>query len=548
MIDRIGRQLGNYRLERRIARGAFGDVYLGEHIHLDTRAAIKLLNTQIGDEDIERFRNEARMIVRLVHPNIVRVLEFGVEDETPFLIMEYALGGTLRQRYLSGVQVPLPAIVSYVKQVGDALQYAHDRRLIHRDIKPENMLIGARDEILLSDFGIATVAQSSRYQGTQDIAGTIGYMAPEQIQAHPRAASDQYALGIVVYEWLSGERPFQGSFTEVAVKHVTVPPPSLREKRPDLSPDVEHVVMTALAKVPGERFGSVQAFVRAFEQASNEGLETAVSLQSSSPRAQILADRIVPLDVSPFLSTEGDAPASTDTSQPGSVEDVPLATRSGREMIASGTNRVVTGLIVLASTILFALLISRSTPSLWKDALQGLNADGSVPGEAFTTLLGLGLITAIPLFCAVVFGSITGALSGGLGLILGMYLSSDYHDNYSNYSPDAFFQFFNSRVLWNMLVYLVLTGIIAGLVVRMTRREYDTGRGLLLAQIFGLLGLFVGTLVLIVVFDQFQGNTFSWLQFAWIMFFLPGLALLSVLLAGYTNVVKRFTRPTRPAS
>ncbi|MBA2286849.1 MAG: serine/threonine protein kinase [Ktedonobacteraceae bacterium] len=548
MIDLIGRQLGNYRLERRIARGAFGDVYLGEHIHLDTRAAIKLLNAQIGAEDIERFRNEARMIVRLIHPNIVRILEFGVEDETPFLIMDYAPGGTLRQRYLSGVQVPLPTIVSYVQQVGDALQYAHDRRLIHRDIKPENMLIGARDEILLSDFGIATVAQSSRYQGAQDIAGTIGYMAPEQIQAHPRAASDQYALGIVVYEWLSGERPFQGSFTEVAVKHVTVPPPPLHEKRPDLSPDVEHVVMTALAKDPVQRFGSVQAFTRAFEQAANAGLETVVSLQSSSPRAHILADRIAPLDVSPSLPSEGDAPVSIDTDQPGPLEGIPPETQSGKGRAAIGTKRVVTVLIVLASTILFALLISRSTPSLWKDALQGLSADGYVPGEAFTTLLGLGLITAIPLFCAVVFGSISGALSGGLGLILGMYISLDYHSNYDTYSPDAFFQYFNSRVLWNMLVYLVLTAIIAGLTVRMTRSRYDTGRGLLLAQIFGLLGLFVGTLVLIAVFDLFQGNTFHWLQFAWIMFFLPGLALLSVLLAGYTKVVKRFTRPTRPAS
>src|SRR5579864_8770342 len=101
----------------------------------------------------------------------------------------------------------------------------------------------------------------------QDMAGTIAYMAPEQIHGKPRPASDQYALGIVVYEWLSGNRPFHGSFTEIAVQHAGAPPPSLREKVPTLSPDVEQVVMTALAKEPKERFGSVQAFAHALEQA-----------------------------------------------------------------------------------------------------------------------------------------------------------------------------------------------------------------------------------------------------------------------------------------
>src|ERR1700737_1383560 len=158
--------------------------------------------------------------------------------------MDYASNGTLRQRHPKGVALPLPLIVAYVKQVANALQFAHDEKLIHRDIKPENMLLGRRNEILLSDFGIAIGPKSSPYQGQQDMAGTIAYMAPEQIQAHPRPASDQYSLGIVVYEWLSGERPFHGSFTEIAAKHATTPPPSLRAKMITVPPDVEHVVMT----------------------------------------------------------------------------------------------------------------------------------------------------------------------------------------------------------------------------------------------------------------------------------------------------------------
>jgi serine/threonine protein kinase len=171
-------------------------------------------------------------------------------------------------------------VVDYVKQIAEALQYAHDRKVVHRDIKPENMLIGEKNEILLSDFGIALVTHSSRYHSTKDMAGTIAYMAPEQISGHPRPASDQYALGIVVYEWLCGTRPFQGSYTEVAIQHSVTQPPPLREHLPTLSPDVEHVVLTALAKQPEERFASVSAFATALELASQGMLPT----EQSRPR------------------------------------------------------------------------------------------------------------------------------------------------------------------------------------------------------------------------------------------------------------------------
>ncbi|EFH82766.1 serine/threonine-protein kinase [Ktedonobacter racemifer] len=149
---------------------------------------------------------------------------------------------------------------------------AHDRKVIHRDIKPENILLDEHGNILLSDFGIALIAQSSRYQSTKEMAGTMAYSAPEQIQGKPRAASDQYALGIVVYEWLSGDRPFHGSFPELVGQHLTVPPPSLREKVPLLSRDLDHMVLTALAKQPEERFASVSAFATALEQASQDQL------------------------------------------------------------------------------------------------------------------------------------------------------------------------------------------------------------------------------------------------------------------------------------
>jgi serine/threonine protein kinase len=268
MPDRIGQQLGNYQLLRLLGEGGFAEVYLGEHIHLGTQAAIKVLLTQLGRADIEQFRSEARTIAQLEHPHIVRILDFGVEGTTPFLVMSYAPGGTLRTQYPKGTRLPLGTVVSFVQQVASALQYAHDHKVIHRDIKPENLLVGRFGECLLSDFGIALISQSSRYQSTRDMAGTIAYMAPEQINAHPRPESDQYALGIVVYEWLSGDRPFHGTFTEIAVKQSIVPPPSLLEIVPTLSPAVEQVVMTALAKDPRQRFDRIQTFADVLREAA----------------------------------------------------------------------------------------------------------------------------------------------------------------------------------------------------------------------------------------------------------------------------------------
>lgn len=274
MVDRIGQQLGNYRFLQSLGAGGFAEVYLGEHIHLGTQAAIKLLAAQLTNEDVERFRNEARTVARLMHPHIVRILDFGIEGRTPFLVMDYAANGTLRSRHPKGSMLPLEIVVGYVQQVADALQYAHDRKIIHRDIKPENMLIGRHDEVLLTDFGIAVVVQSSRYQRPQDLAGTIMYMAPEQIQAQPRPASDQYALAITVYEWLCGERPFQGSFSEIAVKHNIATPPSLRERVPALPVEVERVILRALAKDPEQRFATISEFAEAFEKASQRGKDS----------------------------------------------------------------------------------------------------------------------------------------------------------------------------------------------------------------------------------------------------------------------------------
>jgi serine/threonine protein kinase len=281
MADYRGRQLGNYQLTRLLGEGAFAQVYLGEHIYLSTQAAIKVLKMQTADYPLDVFRLEARHIAHLVHPNIVRVLEFGVEDNVPFLVLDYAPYGTLRQHHPSGTILPVSTVVSYVKQMSEALQYAHDEKLIHRDVKPENMLLGRRREVLLSDFGIALMVQTMHYQNVQDVAGTLPYMSPEQIQGQPRPASDQYSLGVIAYEWLTGQRPFQGSMVEIISQHLASSPLNLLGKMPAASPAVEQVVMIALEKDPTKRFGSVRAFGMALEQASQAGLPHAARARPS---------------------------------------------------------------------------------------------------------------------------------------------------------------------------------------------------------------------------------------------------------------------------
>ncbi len=343
-MDRVGQQLGNYRLIRSLGSGGFADVYLGEHIYLKTLAAIKILQTRLAQNDLQVFLAEARTIANLTNRNIVQVLEFGVEKDTPFLVMTYAPNGTLRQRHPSGSRLSTSEVVSYIKQVTDALQYAHERKIIHRDVKPENMLIGQNSDILLSDFGIAVVAQSSRYSG-QEVGGTAAYMAPEQLQGRAIPASDQYALAVTAYEWLTGERPFKGSFAEIYGQHLSTPPPSLRQKVPSLPPPVEQVILIALNKDPQQRFPSIQAFANALAQASgiNQGLNPPVTYNNATrPEEQISTivkppsgPTYPPLGSDPSLTY----PASNNPSQQGIN---PSLTYPARNPLQQGSNPSLT--------------------------------------------------------------------------------------------------------------------------------------------------------------------------------------------------------------
>ena len=555
--DRVGQRFGNYRLSRLLGQGGFAEVYLGKHIFLDTQTAIKVLYTQLAGQDVEQFRQEARTIAHLEHPHIVRLLDFGVEGTTPYLIMSYAPNGNMRERYPKGTRLPLEQVIFYVKQISQALQYAHERKIIHRDIKPENMLFGPDDQVVLSDFGIAQVTQSSRYQQPNDMAGTIAYMAPEQIEAHPRPASDQYSLGIVIYEWLSGERPFHGFFTEIAVKHQLVAPASLCEKVPSLSVDVEQVVMTALAKDPKARFGSMRAFATALEQTSlavqevpsvqlNEiapstpqGVSTAPvpPIQNAPESSQNELEQIQPLSKAPELLSENgeahvevppqvhaDSPShhtdEKETVPPPSHKEVHAVPASGIPFLTS-ENTSLDGTAAQDETVnpwslgkrqIIAMIIGIVIYSVVDYLIEALlvanyHGDSTLFDPLFLNVRGanflLGLIVVVPLLFATKFGPWVGLACILLGALIG--------DSVSQAITITGF-----GLSWNYYAGLALLGFLSGLAFLRTHGRYDTRRNLATAIVTSFIGLVVYELFIMIVninsyqfsswFDAFSYN------------------------------------------
>lgn len=267
--ERVGQRIGDYRVLRPLGQGTFGTVYLAEQVYDSSQVAVKVLQMQlIGRDDLRIFLNEARTI-RLQHPHIVPIYDFGLsQDNFPYLVMGYAARGTVRDCYPKGTKLPWPVIDVYVQAIGSALQYAHDSRVIHRDVKPENMLVSSNGKVQLSDFGIARMMeQSTASANFHGQIGTPAYMAPEQSQGRPCPASDQYALAVTIYEWFTGQRPFQGGALEVLLQHRVDEPPSIRQLCPEVPQQIEQILLKALAKAPEARFPTVEQFAQALHGA-----------------------------------------------------------------------------------------------------------------------------------------------------------------------------------------------------------------------------------------------------------------------------------------
>jgi serine/threonine protein kinase len=402
MADRVGQHIDDYRFIRLLGTGSFGEVYLGEHLKSQNLAAVKMLN--LSQENLREFVKEASTTFRLKHPHIIPLLAFGMSaDDTPYLVMDYASNGTLRQRHPKGTRLSLDTIVSYLLPLAEALQYAHGERVVHCDVKPDNVLIGQDGRLLLSDFGIAVIAPIEQSLNTQNLGGTAPYMAPEQIRGKPQPASDQYALGIMAYEWLCGVRPFQGTVWELLDQHRFQSPPLLRKKLPELPPMVEEIIFKALAKDPHDRFATIQEFAIALGQAYQgktilrTSVDNAISLSSSVgqevlPMSTVsvvtLPDASLPVAVpsgpsqgrtSDGLPNEEATSLSAHTTSVAS--QIPLELQSSRKRSWKGVAIVVSLLLMLISSGTLYALLGFPPSAHPKDSKVSLGGGGNRRGK-----------------------------------------------------------------------------------------------------------------------------------------------------------------------
>lgn len=261
LVERLRRAtLGEFEIGRELGRGGMAAVFLAHEVSLDRKVAIKVMSPGLLLDDgmIDRFRHEAITIAHLHHPNIVSVYSVRQAEGLHFFIMRYVQGRSLEQVIQQAGRLPLPMVRSILHQVGSALTYAHRSRVIHRDIKPANILIDGDGNAVVTDFGIAKAAETPTVTASGALVGTPAYMSPEQCSGvGVSVASDQYALGAVAYEMLTGVPPFSGSTLTVMQAHVERPPLPIREHRGDCPPELEAAILRMLAKEPEARFPRV---------------------------------------------------------------------------------------------------------------------------------------------------------------------------------------------------------------------------------------------------------------------------------------------------
>src|SRR5215208_3789760 len=261
---------GRYRIIRRLGSGGMADVYCAEDTQLGREVALKLLYRRIAEDEefVERFRREASSAAGLQHPNVVQVFDRSEWDGTYYIAMEFLEGRNLKQIVRDHGPLEPALAVDIVLQILKAARFAHRRGVVHRDIKPHNVIVDAEGRAKVTDFGIAR-AGSSDMTETGSIMGTAQYLSPEQAQGHPvDARSDLYAVGVVLYELLTGRVPFDAeSAVTIALKQVSEEPVPPSQYNPAISDQLEDVVMRALQKDPAFRFNDAEEFIVALEQA-----------------------------------------------------------------------------------------------------------------------------------------------------------------------------------------------------------------------------------------------------------------------------------------
>ncbi len=313
MADLIGKSLGRYQIVEQLGQGGMALVYKACDTRLDRFVAIKIIRLdavmpQMLDQMMKRFETEARALAKLSHPNIVPVFDYGEFEGAPYLVMQYLPGGVLNLKHAE--PMPWQEAVQILLPIAHALAYAHEHNIVHRDIKPSNILLTEEGVPMLSDFGIAKILESNEggtLTGAGMTTGTPEYMAPEQWLGQAGPLSDLYSLGVVLFELVTGSKPYTAD-TPIAImlKQINDPPPLPRLFRPDLPAELENVLVKALAIKPEERYQSMAEFATDLEMLEYGQVLPAVErLQAHPEDDPIQADSGISTETGKELQPEG---------------------------------------------------------------------------------------------------------------------------------------------------------------------------------------------------------------------------------------------------
>jgi formylglycine-generating enzyme required for sulfatase activity len=380
-------QIDRYEIRREIGRGGMATVYLAYDPRFKRQVAVKVLPRQFTHDPkyLARFEQEAQTIGTLEHPAIVPVHDFGEHNDAPYLVMRYMAGGSLRDR-LWGEPLTLEEILPVLQRLAPALDNAHALGIIHRDLKPANILFDEEGRSYLADFGIARLAESSQ---TVSMVGTPAYMSPEQVEAKRKldGRSDLYALGVMLYELLSGQKPYEADTpTGQMLMHILEPVPDISLVNPDLSPETQQVINKAMAKDPDERYQSAAELVAALGGLLDQAQAPAAVVAASDEGRH--KETAVPLPVE--IQAQAEMVKGVGEAGPGLKDDLPASSEPivGREAVSLPEEsplpaRGLPRWLWLAGALLLLVVIAWGIRALWPGA-DGQESGGPPSGsEAF---------------------------------------------------------------------------------------------------------------------------------------------------------------------
>ena len=348
---------GQYQIRSVLGRGGMATVYLARQASMDRDVAIKIMAPELADDEqfVARFEHEAQLIARLQHPHILPVIDFGREGKHIYIVMQLVRGGSLDDR-LSRGPLPLPLAARMLGQIASALAFAHEQGIVHRDLKPNNVLLDERDNAYLTDFGIAKMlAGTTKLTATGNVLGTPAYMAPEQWRGDPvDARTDIYALGIMLYEMVLGQLPFQGDTPYTLMyKHFNDAPPPPREKNPAIDPRVEAVILRALAKDPDDRYQSAEAMADDF---TNAVRSMGKAVPAPDMEATVLGEEAAPPTAMPARTPPRPTPSTEAAATRAAPESAPASPpkEGGRSPLVIG-GAVIAALAAVVAIALLAL-------------------------------------------------------------------------------------------------------------------------------------------------------------------------------------------------